>query len=181
MIFGFNVLLNDEDYLKFNKFWMTRSPYGKKEIVKLRLMFAFILLLSCVIGLLYGGLSLSSAVWVAANLIALVLIQVFFEHIMVRTVKQQMRSLKKKGKPGYTPCSELQFFDECVVELTPDVKTEQRYSVIERVSVVRGEAVYIHVNSMAAFILPLRCFEGDEHLNDFLNFIGSKGIRVDVY
>ena len=33
MKFQFNVITNDEDYLEYNKFWMLRSHYGKKQML----------------------------------------------------------------------------------------------------------------------------------------------------
>ena len=36
MLYKFNTKMTDEDYLEFNKFWMLKSHYGKKQILSLR-------------------------------------------------------------------------------------------------------------------------------------------------
>ena len=82
---------------------------------------------------------------------------------------------------GYSPVSEIEFYDESFVEITPDNKTEQKYSAIERVSVVTDKVVYIHVNNVMSYILPLSCFESKEQYNNFLYFVRSKCANIDVY
>ena len=82
---------------------------------------------------------------------------------------------------GYSPVSEIEFYDESFVEITPDNKTEQKYSAIERVSVVTDKVVYIHVNNVMSYILPLTCFESKEQYDTFLDFVRSKCANIDVY
>ena len=82
---------------------------------------------------------------------------------------------------GYSPASEIEFYDESFVEITPDNKTEQKYSAIERVSVITDNVVYIHVNNVMSYILPLSCFESREQYNNFLDFVRSKCTNIDVY
>ena len=82
---------------------------------------------------------------------------------------------------GYSPVSEMEFYDESFVEITPDNKTERKYSAIERVSVITDKVVYIHVNNVMSYILPLSCFESKEQYNNFLDFVRSKCANIDVY
>ena len=96
-------------------------------------------------------------------------------------LKSNIKSLKAKGKMGYSPVSEIEFYDESFVEITPDNKTEQKYSAIERVSVITDKVVYIHVNNVMSYILPLSCFESKEQYNNFLDFVRSKCANIDVY
>ena len=82
---------------------------------------------------------------------------------------------------GYSPVSEMEFYDESFIEITSDNKTEQKYSAIERVSVITDKVVYIHVNNVMSYILPLSCFESKEQYNNFLDFVRSKCANIDVY
>ena len=82
---------------------------------------------------------------------------------------------------GYSPVSEIEFYDESFIELTPDNKTEQKYSAVERVSVLSDKVIYIHVNNVMSYILPSSCFESKEKYDDFLNFVRSKCTNIDVY
>ena len=43
MKFQFNVNTCDQDYLDYNKFWMLRSHYGKKQMTTFRIVIAVII------------------------------------------------------------------------------------------------------------------------------------------
>ena len=64
MKFQFNVQLNDNHYLDYNVFWMTRSPYGKKQFRPLRILPIVIFTIYASISLIGGGFS-------AENILAL--------------------------------------------------------------------------------------------------------------
>ena len=89
--------------------------------------------------------------------------------------------LKKSGKMGYSPNAVMEFYDEIFVETTPENRTEQSYSAVERVSVVEDRTIYIHINNVMAYILPVTAFESKEQYDSFLSFIRTKCAIVDVY
>ena len=68
-----------------------------------------------------------------------------------------------------------------IVEITPDNKTETNYSAVERISIVDNKMIYIHVNNVMAYILPISCFESTEQYNSFMDFIKTKCSDIDVY
>ena len=82
---------------------------------------------------------------------------------------------------GYSPVSEMEFYDESFIEITPDNKSEQKYSAVERVSVIADKVIYIHTNNVMSYILPLCCFESKEQYKDFLDFITTKCSNIDTY
>ena len=43
MKFQFTINTNDQDYLDYNKFWMLRSHYGKKQMTTFRIVIAVII------------------------------------------------------------------------------------------------------------------------------------------
>ena len=92
-----------------------------------------------------------------------------------------LKSLKKQGKMGYSPNSEMEFFDDGFTETTPQNKTEQKYASIERISVVKGKIIYIHVNNVMSYLLPVSCFDSKEQYDAFLNLIKTKCSIVDIY
>lgn len=92
-----------------------------------------------------------------------------------------MKGLKKKGKMSYSPVSVIEFYDDRLVEITQEQKIEQKYTAIERISVVDNRIIYIHVNHVMAYLLPLTCFESTEQYNDFLAFIKEKCNQIDIY
>lgn len=181
MLYRFEIKLNDEDYLKYNKFWMFRSPYGKKQIISMRLSLVAIALICAFISLFGGGFSLEAFLGIIPILLVLILVQLLLKPSFGWTLKSQIKHLKKQGKPGYSAEAVLEFFEDSFTETTPDNKTENKYSAVERISLVDGEMIYLHVNNLLAYILPVKCFESREQFESFLEFIKQKCGNVEVY
>ena len=181
MKFQFNVNINEEDYLDYNKFWMLRSHYGKKQMSTFRIIIAVIIGLIIFISLYGGNFTLDSFIGIIPMAILLVLYELLLSPLFVLFLKCHLKSLKKKGKMGYSPSSVIEFYEDVFIETTPENKTEQKYLSIERVSVVDNKVVYIHVNNIMSYILPFSCFESNEQYNEFLEFIKTKCSNIDVY
>ena len=181
MKFHFNVNTNDQDYLDYNKFWMLRSHYGKKQMTTFRLVFAFIFGVYMLILLCGGGFTFDSFLGTIPLAIALVVFQLLLSPLFVLFLKSHLKSLKKKGKMGYSPSSVIEFYEDCFIETTPENRTEQKYSAIERVSVVDNKVVYIHVNNIMSYILPVSCFESKKQYDEFFEFINTKCSTIDIY
>ena len=131
---------------------------------------------------LYGGnFTADSFISVIPMAILLIIFELLFSSLFVFFLKGHLKSLKKKGKMGYSPSSVIEFCDDSFVETTPDNKTEQRYSSIERISIVDNKMIYIHVNNIMAYILPLSCFETKEQYDEFFDFIKTKCANIDIY
>ena len=75
MLYKFNTKMTDEDYLEFNKFWMLKSHYGKKQILSLRLIILVILLVFCLISLYGGNFSTEAFIGIIPTIMLLVLFQ----------------------------------------------------------------------------------------------------------
>lgn len=181
MKFQFNVNLSDQDYLDYNVFWAIRSPYGKKQVTAYRVVLAFVFLGFIFLSLYGGGFSTVSLVGVIPLVIVGVLAQVFLTRFLGWTLKEYVKSLEKKGKMGYSPSSVIEFYDDNFVESAEFNRTEQKYSAIERISIVDNKVIYIHVNNIMSYILPISCFESEEQYKSFLDFIKTKSTNIDIY
>ena len=181
MDFRFHVHLTDEDYLDYNIFWVLRSPYGKKQMIKFRIIFAALTAVVFFLSLLGGGFSADAFVGAIPYLVVLILVQLLLDPFFIWVLKGHIKSLKKQGKMGYSPDSEMEFFEDYFVEVTPQNKTEQKYSVLERISVIENKCVYIHVNNVMSYILPMACFASKEEYGRFMEFIKTKCTAVDIY
>ena len=181
MKFQFNVNVNDQDYLHYNTFWMIRSPYGKKQIKTFRITITVLIAILILISLFSGGFSLESVLGVIPLLIILSLTQIFLNKFFSWSLKVHIKTLKKSGKMGYSPRSVIEFYEESFVETTPENKTEHKYSAIERISVVDNKMIYIHVNNIMSYMLPLSSFESKEQYNSFFEFIKTKCANIDIY
>ena len=89
--------------------------------------------------------------------------------------------MKKNGTMLYSPHTTLEFYDDFLVETTPDSRSEQKYASIKSVSIVAGKAIYFHINYAMAVILPMSCFGPNAQYGDFVEFVQKKFNNVKVY
>ena len=176
MKFKLSTKITERDYLEFNVFLATRAPYGKKQIKVLRIFAAACFAIISVISLI--GKSYTA---ILAYVAGCGLVQLLIKPGYKWLVKRNMESMIKSGKSLFSPESEIEFFDEGFAETTAENRTEYKYSAVERVSVVEGRMIYIHLNSVTAYIIPIASFESSEQVGAFLEFIREKCQAVDVY
>ena len=181
MKFQFKVNTDDKDYLDYNKFMILRSHYGKNQMVGFRVVIAVILVIYILSSLFLGNFTIDSFIGIIPIAVLLILFELLISPLFVFFLKGNLKSLKKKGKMGYSPSSVIEFYEEVFIEITPDNKTEQKYSTIERISVVDNKVVYIHVNNIMSYILPFSCFQSKEQFDSFFEFIKTKCANIDIY
>lgn len=181
MNYQFNVTMTDQDYLDYNTFWMLRSPYGKKQMKSFRIAITVFFVIASLVFLIIDGLSIVFVFGLIPLVIVFFLIQILFPIFFSWALRWQIKSLKKSGKMGYSPESTIEFYEDRLVETAPDNKTELKYSAVERISVVDHKMIYIHVNNIMSYILPISCFESVEQYDSFLEFIRTKCANIDIY
>jgi len=128
-----------------------------------------------------GGFNLSTALGLIPQTILFALAQILLIKVFTWAFKSGIRAMKKNGKMGYSPESVIEFYEESFIETTPENKSEQKYFAIERISIVDNKMIYIHVNNVLAYIIPLSCFESKQQYDDFIEFIKTKCSNIDVY
>lgn len=177
MKFQFDIEISEQDYLDFNTFHLLRSPYGKKQMARLR---GLVIGITCVGAVLY---LLSDFDYIAMLILAvfMLLYLIFLNKIMVASMKRTIKTMKKQGKLPYTTKSFMEFDEEYFTETTPEQKTEYKYAGIERISIVEQTAIYLHLDSARGYILPVSCFASKEQYDSFLAFIKEKCAVIDVY
>ena len=181
MLFRFDVRLTDEDYLEYNRFVLIRSTYGKKQMNSFRAVLAVLYCALLIFMLVSGGFTPSAFITAIPVALLFILSLVLWPKFLSETLKWQIKTMKKSGKPGYSPEATLEFYEDSFSETTPENKTEQKYTAIEQVSVVDGKNIYIHINSLMAYILPASSFEDEEQYREFISFIKTKCDRVNIY
>ena len=82
---------------------------------------------------------------------------------------------------GYSPISTIEFFEESLIETTPDNKTETKYSAVERVFIVENKVIYMPINNVMAYIIPTACIQSQEDYESFVAFLQEKGLSVEKY
>ena len=174
MRFKFNIHVTEKDYLDYNNFWQFQSPYGKKQIISLRVIFALLFGIAALATLIGGDFTIDSIIEATIFMVAMAIFQFILPAFLAWSVKRQIKVLKKKGKMAYTPEATIEFYEEYFIEKTSERKTETKYTTIERISIVRDKAIYLHVNNVMAYIIPIKSFTSNEQFESFLTFIQSK-------
>ena len=177
----FNINSSDKDYLDYNTFWMLKSPYGKKQKTSLRIMITVFFGIIALVALFINDFAVEALIYLTPLAVVFLIIQCTLNYFLIQSIKSNIRNLKKSGKMAYSPVAQIEFNEDSFTETTPDNKTEQKYAAIERVSVINGNTVYIHVNNVMAYILPSSCFVSKKQIDDFLAFIKTKCSNIDVY
>ena len=181
MNFKFDIRFTDKDYLDYNTFWLLKSPYGKMQTSKVRKMIYVIFGIGALLILLLTGMSIQSYVSIGALVILCALFQLFANRFFLLSLKFQIKAMKKSGKMTYSAEAVMEFSEKTFTETTPENKSELKYSSIERVSIVGGKFIYIHINNLMAYMLPFDSFESVEEYNKFFDFIKTKVDVVDIY
>lgn len=178
MEFQFNIDLTAKDYIDFNIFWQTKSRYGKKMLIIFRIILLVLLSLPTLSAIRDIGFSAESII---SGILLIIIPQLILMPFLKLAAKIQIKALIKNGKPPYSPHSVLTFYEDCLTEETEDIKTEIKYSGIDRISIVENKLIMIHTNSVQAYLLPAICFGSDIKYNLFKEFIKTKCAAVDTY
>ena len=181
MLFQFHTHITEQDYWDFHVFLMTRSPYGRRLIRVACILFAILGGISVLFTFLNEGFtaeSLLAAAWVAMLVAVFALM---FVPASLWSAKLQIRYMRKHGKRRYSPSAVLEFYENGFVEITPERRMEQSYTTIERISIVSGKMIYIHINNTMAHLLPLSCFASAEEYARFFAFMQTRCADITVY
>ena len=169
-----------EDYLDWNMFWMNKSPYAKRQMVYLRIMLTLIVCIIAFSVVRRGGFSSQAWLRFIFMMLLTVPVQLLLPLYFKYALKRRIKRLEKTGKRLYSPEAVIEFYDDIFVETTPESKIEQKYSSIDRISIVSDKMIYIHINNTMVFILPVRCFESRQQYESFLEFIKTRGTFTKV-
>lgn len=180
MDFKISIKLTDEDYYAFNDFCTFCLPHGKKQILGYRIFLTSLVVLIYGIYLLSSNYSVGDFLMIIPFAIMLTVLQITFKPLCRALTKKHVRELAKKGKKLYSPESEMEFYEDGFTEITPEVRSEVKYSLVERVSVILDRSIYIHVNQVTAFIVPMSAFESKEECGRFIEFLRLKSPKVDI-
>ena len=183
MNFRFQIHVSEDDYLEYNKFWVLRSPYGRKSLVGLRILDVVIILIAILLVVVRGGFDSNVILRILPLLLLLVVLQLLLKPFYVFILRNHIKNLKNKGKIPYTPESVMEFHEDFFLEMSPEAKIEQQYSAVERISLVDGKMIYLHMNNLIAYILPVSAFQSEKEREAFIEFIQSKcpNAPVDIY
>lgn len=181
MLFNLNININENDYLSFNNFHSFESVHGKKLIRKTRFFFILTMVILAALVVLILGWTTFSVVYEALLLLLTLLYMLFFKKLLTLNIKAQIKRLKKMGKLPFDPVSTLEFYEDKMVEITALQRTEQSYSIFERMCVVKDRYILLYKSSVSAYILPVSQIKEQLNQEDFLEFLSKKCTNVEYY
>ena len=181
MLFQLNIYLSEEDYLDFNKFHSFESMHGKKLINKTRIIFVLAMIILAALFLLVMGLTTFFITYAVLLLLFTLLYMVFFKKILTRNIQTQIKRLKKIGKLPFDPISTLEFYEDKMVEITASSRTEQSYTIFERVCVVKDRYILLYKSSVTAYILPVAQIKAQLNQENLVDFLSKKCTNVEYY
>ena len=181
MLFQLNINLSEDDYLDFNKFHSFESMHGKKLINKTRIFFVLAMIILAALFLLVMGLTTFSITYAVLLLLFTLLYMVFFKKILTRNIQTQIKRLKKIGKLPFDPISTLEFYEDKMVEITASSRTEQSYTIFERVCVVKDRYILLYKSSVTAYILPVAQIKAQLNQENLVDFLSKKCTNVEYY
>ena len=181
MLFRLNINLSEDDYFDFNKFHSFESMHGKKLIIRTRIFFVLAMIILAALFNFVMGLTTFSVIYTSFLLLFTLLYMVFFKKVLTRNMKTQIKRLKKIGKLPFNPVSTLEFYEDKMVEITALQRTEQSYSIFERICVVKDRYVLLYKSSVSAYILPVLQIKEQLNQEDFIEFLSKKCTNVEYY
>jgi hypothetical protein len=172
-MYQFTNSVTEEDYLAFNEYHLLHSAQGKKALMTFRILTPVLSLLAIVI---FWIANVSQELLIA-EIIALSLVSIimafFSKNMLLKTIKNNLKRLKKDGKLPFSKETVITFDEERLHEKSIDAESSINYSSIEKIG-EGDQAIYIYFSALQAFILPYRSFESDEQRHEFLSFLNTK-------
>ncbi|MBE6674841.1 MAG: YcxB family protein [Ruminococcaceae bacterium] len=182
MKYQLNTKMTEDDYYRFNLFVNLKSYYGKKQLIRSLTMVGVIFLICSAIVLITGGFNQETLIRIVPLVIVIVLWLAFSPLLLRGMLKARIKNMRKTGRLNYSPIALMEFYDDYFVETTAQNKVENKYSAVDRISILRSEGIiYIHMGALIAHIIPFSTFESREQFDEFADFIQTKSNNVDFY
>ena len=183
MKFKLNVNITDDQYVEFNKFHLLRSSYGKKYMRNTRIVVNVCMAFICLSFLLIAVVTEAKSVYAgfAAGVITAVVYNFCLEKVLIGSVEKNIKKQLKDGLNLYTANQTIEFYDDKIVDYNEDERSEISFNKLEQVCSVDGKYLYLYVSAQSAHIIPLTAFNSHREYEEFLEFIESRGKKIEFY
>ena len=172
-MYQFRYMLNDHDYLEFNKHHLLNAPANKKAWRIMRpiapIIFSIILLVSVLNGDDLPVIIAQLVVYTIASVMWIFVAKPYGMFFMKLSIKR----MKKDGKLPYGKDVWLCFEEDFLIETTTETEAKMKYTNLERIEVGKN-AVYIYISAIQALIIPFYAFESNEQKEALLAFLNGK-------
>lgn len=181
MRYELQIYMTEGDFAAFNVFHTTRSVYGKQMTRRLKLLVGGMFALAAAMYFLLKGINEESVLY--AVLLAVVggLFIWRYDKIFGKAMGKTLKRMKKTGKMPYSTDSRIEFYDDRVVEITDERRTELYWPTVERLCLVKGQAWYLYLNNSSALVLPVEQIKAQTDIGEFYRFLEGKCPVVDRF
>ena len=174
MLYNFDIFTDEKDYIEFSVFNFFNSPVYKRRRNFIRYGYSLMFIMFACLFIILDGISVLWMIYLLGGIAWLV----FFKQIYRRTIKANVKRMKKFGKLPCDSVVTMSFFDDYFVEVDSDYELKIKYSAIERVAL--GEsAIYLYRNVLSAYVITHRVFADEISRNEFIEFIKSKTSKTN--
>ena len=172
-MYKFNYIVNEKDYLQFVRYHYKTAPSQKRGTLILRGLAIFVLLVTAVSVLTYGGFGGDRQGLHVSGLFFGCFI-LFGRALFINLgLKSSVKSMKKDGKAPYGEEIQVEFGENDAHRVSKIGEVRVKYDGLERICEHDG-AVYIYIDAIQAFVIPHRVFESEQQKTEFLAFINRK-------
>lgn len=162
-----NVKVNENDFIRFNEYYMKNSSHGRHSTLLSRLLLPAIFLVIIMICLVAKADLMVIILEVIIFSIATVAWELKTPAFIRNNIKRNIETVKNDGKLPYHEKAEFEFNDESIIETTQNSVLKINYSDVVSVKSTE-EYIYIFFGATQAFIIPRRCIGSEYDLDEFL-------------
>lgn len=164
-------ILEEEDYIKFNIYHMDNSKTYRNSILIQRYVTPIIFLMPPFV--LAKITPAPFSYWMTCFGITFLIWICFFKKYLIGKVKRNIKKRLKEGNNnGLLGKRTIEISDNEIKETTEYRKDSVNINSVENV-IINEEYIFMYINSIEAFIIPLRVFKDKQEKNDFMKYIES--------
>jgi len=162
-------ILMEEDYIKFNIHNMNISETYRKSIFIQRYILPIIFL---IVPFVLAQISKPPFLyWMIVFGILFVVWICYYKKYLIWKIKRIIKRRLKEGKNnGVLGKRIFEIRDNQIIETTEHTKEFVNINSVEKV-IINEEYIFIYINSMQAYIIPLRVFKNGEEEDRFRKYI----------
>lgn len=165
----FTVNLSENDFFKFNEYYMKHSAQGKKSTFTARLLLPAVFLLIMVICLIANTgmlvILLEAVIFTITSIVWVIKVP----SMISGNIRKSLETAKKDGKLPFHETAEFEFAETEIIETAPGSVKTVKYSDITSVDPT-DDYIYIFYGAAQAFVIPRHCIEN----YDLESFLKSK-------
>ncbi len=181
MLFNFTVELTDNDYIQFNRNHLSKSAVNKKVAKYSNIFFIVLSIRLAVLVMIRENLIQTPSVAIiylvlcsAFSFVVLLLLKPFRRFLEKFQLKLQL----KHEKPLLLKTA-MQFYEDFIFVVDEKTEEKVKYSALTKLDGDEN-AIYLYIGGNKAYVIPLRYFVNQEHINTFCAFINSKIQKTSI-